>query len=314
MKTTIKTATIIPTINPAFDFEVENYPFSSSNNILQFNIDLLTPGNSTIFRQDNVSDSEFKIPLVEGFDQASVFVPLVVNIDGHSVPFTLDHDFHGSHTTLLFNFPSHKSSMTYDPIVFVPRRSCGNDVLDVGEECDWSDNIDDGCSSNCTCIPPYVPSGLVSCTLCGNGKIDLGEKCDGTVGCSGKCECEDGYTNEGTGCKILTTTTTTNPTTTTKVNPTITIINPTISDKTIVDTTPTTVNPTTSDTKITMNPVNENKSTTNTNPNAGLIVGIIVVIVIVVFIALAAIYILKKKPEIYNRVKALFFKKSEPVE
>lgn len=45
--------------------------------------------------------------------------------------------------------------------------SCGNGVVDSGEECDDGNNVDaDGCNTSCT-----TPT-------CGNGIVDLGEDCD----------------------------------------------------------------------------------------------------------------------------------------
>jgi cysteine-rich repeat protein len=90
------------------------------------------------------------------------------------------------------------------------RGTCGNDRLDVNEECDDGNNTGgDGCSPNC----------MVE--VCGNGIPDPGEQCDdgntmGGDGCSAGCtlevcgngtldraageQCDDGNTMGGDGC------------------------------------------------------------------------------------------------------------------
>jgi cysteine-rich repeat protein len=61
--------------------------------------------------------------------------------------------------------------------------TCGNGVLDTGEDCDDNNTTDsDGCSSMCQVEDGYGCEGAPSvCSLlCGNGHIDDGEECDGT--------------------------------------------------------------------------------------------------------------------------------------
>ena len=63
--------------------------------------------------------------------------------------------------------------------------SCGDNVLDPGEDCDDGNSNDgDGCSFDC-----------VSEFVCGDGLLDLGESCDDGNhddgdGCSARCEIE----------------------------------------------------------------------------------------------------------------------------
>ena len=83
--------------------------------------------------------------------------------------------------------------------------TCGDGVVDPGEECDDGNNADgDGCSANCTAEAPVCGNGKVEgneacddgnqvggdgcendCTVtpnpCGNGVIDPGEQCDGAM-------------------------------------------------------------------------------------------------------------------------------------
>ena len=69
--------------------------------------------------------------------------------------------------------------------------SCGDGVIEQGEQCDDGGNDDgDGCSSTCTIEPDYSCSGQpsVCVTLCGNGIVDAGEQCD------------DGNDIDGDGC------------------------------------------------------------------------------------------------------------------
>ena len=57
---------------------------------------------------------------------------------------------------------------------------CGNDEIEIGEECDDKNiNDGDGCSSGC------LREGVVGGT-CGNGTVEAGEECDspGSLGCS----------------------------------------------------------------------------------------------------------------------------------
>ena len=88
--------------------------------------------------------------------------------------------------------------------------TCGDGVLDSGEECDDSNNVSgDGCSADCE-----------DEALCGDGEPDPGEECDdGNTddgdGCSAECtfespcgdgdvdegeECDDGNNDDGDGC------------------------------------------------------------------------------------------------------------------
>jgi cysteine-rich repeat protein/YD repeat-containing protein len=87
--------------------------------------------------------------------------------------------------------------------------SCGNNVIDAGEECDDGNLVDgDGCSSTChaeagfTCLTVELPQPHSECTptpaVCGNGLLEAGEACDdgNTVdgdGCSSACVVETGF-------------------------------------------------------------------------------------------------------------------------
>jgi len=93
-----------------------------------------------------------------------------------------------------------------------PGPSCGDGVIDAGEQCDDGNTTSgDGCSSSCQDEP-----------RCGNGTLDAGEQCDdGNTtdgdGCSASCtdepkpccgdgvidageQCDDGNTTSGDGC------------------------------------------------------------------------------------------------------------------
>jgi hypothetical protein len=75
--------------------------------------------------------------------------------------------------------------------------SCGNGVLDTGEQCDSTAPTDpnkNNCDANCHLI-------------CGNGKLDTGEQCDPPVAniCSATCQfvpsnCGDGIVQHGEDC------------------------------------------------------------------------------------------------------------------
>jgi cysteine-rich repeat protein len=92
--------------------------------------------------------------------------------------------------------------------------SCGDGVVDAGEQCDDGNTVDrDGCSATCT---------IESVSVCGDGHKDGAEQCDdgNTVdgdGCSARCttesvpacgdghkddaeQCDDGNTVDGDGC------------------------------------------------------------------------------------------------------------------
>ena len=92
-----------------------------------------------------------------------------------------------------------------------PTGTCGNGLIEGGEECDDGNTTDgDGCSALCEVEP-----------VCGDGTVDTGEECDdGNVsdgdGCSATCtievpacgdgnvdpgeECDDGNVVDGDGC------------------------------------------------------------------------------------------------------------------
>src|SRR5205085_3680476 len=65
--------------------------------------------------------------------------------------------------------------------------TCGNDISEVGEDCDGGDDAAcPGLCSGCACPPP----------VCGNNTIESGEDCDGTstgtgptATCTAGCEC-----------------------------------------------------------------------------------------------------------------------------
>ena len=68
--------------------------------------------------------------------------------------------------------------------------SCGNRVVDDGEECDDGDRADgDGCDGTCAVEAGWTCTGEPSmCVKCGNGALETGEDCD------------DGNNDDGDGC------------------------------------------------------------------------------------------------------------------
>jgi hypothetical protein len=103
-----------------FDVDITGYPFESPNNRLVMQIDLLTPGEHNLEHDANDNSEVFNVPL-GGSDDASVFIPKVVDIDGEIVSFEFGFESQGSHTELRFIFPSHQESMHYDPVLHLPR-------------------------------------------------------------------------------------------------------------------------------------------------------------------------------------------------
>ena len=111
---------------------------------------------------------------------------------------------------VLIGAPSDDTSQLDAGAVYVFQDdSCGNGVLDPGEQCEDGNLVNgDGCDSNCT------PTG------CGNGVVTAGEQCDdGNLtagdGCSATCttegvcgdgvvgpgeQCDDGNLADGDGC------------------------------------------------------------------------------------------------------------------
>jgi len=78
--------------------------------------------------------------------------------------------------------------------------TCGNGILDDGEDCDA---VSGTCESTCVCKMGYEPSqvpGQIDCQLvCGNGVLDsaAGEDCDGGSGCGPDCKCLVGTIPDG---------------------------------------------------------------------------------------------------------------------
>ncbi len=83
-------------------------------------------------------------------------------------------------------------------------KSCGNYILEYGEECDDGNTLGgDGCSKDCKVEYAYECTNGLDCRpVCGDGKVmwQIGEKCDlgenngHGKGCSVKCEIEKGFT------------------------------------------------------------------------------------------------------------------------
>jgi hypothetical protein len=77
---------------------------------------------------------------------------------------------------------------------------CGNNVKEVGEDCDGSDApwCPGLCQGNCTCPAP----------VCGNNVVEVGEECDGTSAgacasgaCAADCTCQICPAAPSTGCR-----------------------------------------------------------------------------------------------------------------
>jgi hypothetical protein len=173
--------------------------------------------------------------------------------------------------------------------------TCGNGVIDDGEECDPGSGSVDGafpegcgvCLPNCTCenSSTTVPTTTTTTTqpsVCGNGEIEPGEQCDsgspngGFVGgecgfCTAQCECEPVTTTTVEGstttteapASTTTSTTSTTASTTTTVAPTTTTTSTTAAPTTTTTTTTTTSTTTTSTTTTT---TTTTSTTTTTNP------------------------------------------------
>jgi len=67
--------------------------------------------------------------------------------------------------------------------------TCGNGVVEDGEDCDPGDYSaeGDGCSSACLYEGTSVCPTADSLNCCGNGDVDTGEECDSEEGCSNSC-------------------------------------------------------------------------------------------------------------------------------
>jgi len=92
-----------------------------------------------------------------------------------------------------------------------PTPTCGDGVVDPGEQCDDGNTVDgDGCSKSCT-------FEVLTTGVCGNGVVEPGEECDDgntdpTDGCTNACticgngivspgeQCDDGNLVDGDGC------------------------------------------------------------------------------------------------------------------
>lgn len=147
--------------------------------------DISTGGASALLcfgRLDGVSSPSLELPAEVEFDANVPLTPTATVLDGNgtvrlviNVLECCDHQALVTGATLWFDA---------EPIL-----TCGNGVLDPGEECDNgvnnSDTLPDACRTNCT------EAG------CGDGTIDSGENCDdGNLingdGCSSSCQVEPG--------------------------------------------------------------------------------------------------------------------------
>jgi len=74
------------------------------------------------------------------------------------------------------------------------KKSCGNNAIEVEEECDEDTKDDDDkhiCDrKTCYCKPGFYLKNKKCKPLCGNGRWDRGEECDDTEGCDKKCKCK----------------------------------------------------------------------------------------------------------------------------
>ncbi|MHC5112045.1 MAG: DUF4215 domain-containing protein, partial [Planctomycetota bacterium] len=104
---------------------------------------------------------------------------------------------------------SETSALDVNADILETTSTCGDGILDFGEECDDGNNDDgDGCQGNC------------KNPICGDGILDEGEECDDGNnddgdGCQGNCknpfcgdgivdegeECDDGNNDDGDGCQ-----------------------------------------------------------------------------------------------------------------
>ncbi|EDR29365.1 serine-threonine protein kinase, putative [Entamoeba dispar SAW760] len=81
-------------------------------------------------------------------------------------------------------------------------KTCGNGIVDDGEECDGGIGCD-----HCICkegySPYYTPRKSCLSMMCGNKILNDGEECDGGDGCY-ECECQSGWYKTGdTSCRSL---------------------------------------------------------------------------------------------------------------
>jgi hypothetical protein len=145
-----------------YDINMKGWPFVADSNLLQFTIRILTENSGVDKTTTNADHVSFVVPVLDNQDYASILFPSIVNVDGVNKNFDVKVWTHGENTDVTLEFPSFKQFLDYDPILNVPRRFCGNDVLDTNEECDYGFL---GCNATCQCVEPYVPNGGVSCIL-----------------------------------------------------------------------------------------------------------------------------------------------------
>jgi len=145
-----------------YDVYMKGWPFVSDSNLLELTVRILTPNNDTIKTNQISGGVRFDVPVHNNQDFAEIIWPNIVNVDNVLKNFDIQVNNLGDNTDISLEFPSFKDFLDFDPILYVPPRPCGNNILDIGEQCDYGYN---GCSALCQCVAPYVPAGQLDCIL-----------------------------------------------------------------------------------------------------------------------------------------------------
>jgi hypothetical protein len=144
-----------------FDMKMSGWQFKSSDNNLRFTIRIHSSSGAVGANTYEVDGGYVSNIPTTGNQFATIQVPNDVVVDGSSQQFTVNYELHGTNTDLEFYFPSFSNNLEYDPFVYLPLRTCGNNQLDEGEECDYGG---DGCDNQCKCVAPnYVSVGQYDC-------------------------------------------------------------------------------------------------------------------------------------------------------
>jgi len=104
-----------------FTIDIQDWAFASSDNKLQFSINVLTPGSAN---NDTTHSAGTAIPGTKNskaylVGNANVYVPMVALVDGNSTAITTSFTQEGGNLLLNFIFPSFENELIYDPTLAV---------------------------------------------------------------------------------------------------------------------------------------------------------------------------------------------------